>query len=96
MNYLCEQWINHLIFDWPSVDKEDSDGKVPAHATYRKYNIEEGITDTTRIQATITELVYIPDEVLDGLYIVNLWVSNIQWVDAAPSRPLIYSLEEVK
>lgn len=94
MDYLCEQWIQHLLFDWPSVDKEDSNGKVPAHSAYRKYTIEKGITEETRTQATITELVYIPSEIADGLYLVNLWVSNIQWVDAAPSRPILYPLTQ--
>jgi arylformamidase len=41
------------------------------------------------LDRTITELIYVPSEVEDGSYILELQVSNFE-NDAAPSRPLLY------
>ena len=44
-------------------------------------------------QKTITELIYVPNEISDGNYILNLQVSNFA-NDAAPSRPMLFDLTE--
>jgi arylformamidase len=44
-------------------------------------------------QATITELIFIPDEVPNGLYLLNLQVAPME-NDAAPSRPVLFHLDE--
>jgi hypothetical protein len=43
-----------------------------------------------RYSATITELIYVPDGVEDGLYLLNLQVPNLR-TDAVPSRPVLYA-----
>jgi hypothetical protein len=38
-------------------------------------------------------LIYVPNEILDGSYVLNLQVSNFA-NDAAPSRPMLFDLVE--
>ena len=83
--YIRDSGILHLLIDQPSVDKEFDDGKLLAHKAFWNY---PNIIDSKR---TITELIGIPDGVPDGLYLLNLSLSNIE-NDASPSRPVIYKL----
>ena len=41
---------------------------------------------------TITEMIYVSDEIRDGLYLMDLNVTNFS-ADASPSRPLLYKLK---
>jgi hypothetical protein len=43
------------------------------------------------VNKTITEMIYVRDEVADGLYLLNLQIAPFV-SDAAPSRPLLYPL----
>ncbi len=83
MKYIVEKGIEHLLFDTPSVDKEVDGGALLAHRAFWNYPEK---TNTTR---TITELIYIPNSVYDGPYLLNLQVAAIE-NDAAPSRPVLY------
>ena len=47
-----------------------------------------------RTDRTITEMIYVPDRIADGRYVLNLQLPAFQ-SDAAPSRPIIYPLEEI-
>jgi kynurenine formamidase len=85
MQYLLDLEVEHLIVDLPSVDREQDGGKLAAHHIFWNYPA------APRMQASITELVYIPDTVADGLYLVNLQVLPIA-LDASCSRILLYSL----
>lgn len=83
--YIRDCGIVHLLIDQPSVDKEFDGGKLLAHKAFWNYPKE---VDKKR---TITELIGIPDEINDGIYLLNLSISNIE-NDASPSRPTIYKL----
>ncbi len=83
MTYIRERGINHLLIDTPSVDKEDDGGKLLAHKAFWNY------PNATRKNATITEMVYIPDEIKDGAYLLNLQISSFK-NDASPSKPVLY------
>ncbi|MBL7942681.1 MAG: cyclase family protein, partial [Flavobacteriales bacterium] len=61
------------------------EGKLLAHRAFWKYPTQ------TRSHCTITEFVFVPDHVADGLYLLNLQVAAFD-NDAAPSRPVIYAL----
>jgi kynurenine formamidase len=76
--------VEHLLIDLPSVDREFDEGKLRCH------HIFFGIPDAPRAQATITELIYVPDEVSDGMYLMNLQTAPFE-NDATPSRPVIYA-----
>jgi kynurenine formamidase len=77
--------VKHWLCDVPSVDREDDGGLLLAHHAWWHY------PEAPRTDATITELIYVPDEAADGLYLLNLQVAPIE-SDAAPSRPLIFPL----
>jgi kynurenine formamidase len=80
-----ESGIQHLLIDLPSVDKEKDNGALLAHKEFWNYKGEH------RLDATITELIYVPDHIKDGLYMMDLQVAPIE-NDAAPSRPILYEI----
>ncbi|WP_298952233.1 cyclase family protein [uncultured Nonlabens sp.] len=80
-----ESGIQHILIDLPSVDKEKDNGALLAHKEFWDYNGEQ------RLDATITELIYVPDVIKDGFYMLDLQVAPIE-NDAAPSRPILYEI----
>lgn len=80
-----ESGIKHLLIDLPSVDKEQDNGALLAHKAFWDYN------GAQRLHATITELIYVPDLVKDGLYMMDLQIAPLE-NDAAPSRPILYKI----
>jgi len=89
--YLVELGIEHLLVDLPSIDRAHDEGLLAAHRLF--WGLPEGSRDlslATRPAATITELIYVPDALADGLYLLNLQVPAFV-SDAAPSRPVLYA-----
>ena len=84
--YLREKGIKHLLIDLPSVDKERDGGKLLAHNAF--WNTAGKI----RMNATITEFIYVPNEVQDGEYLLNLMIAPFE-NDATPSKPVLYAIE---
>lgn len=78
-----ESGIKHLLIDLPSVDKEKDNGALLAHKAFWNFNGKR------RLDATITEFIFVPDSATDGFYILDLQIAPIE-NDAAPSRPLLY------
>ncbi len=92
MEFIVQQKVTHLLIDLPSVDKEVDEGVLMTHRIF--WNVEGNqASSESRIHSTITELIYIPDDIPDGLYFLNLQVPPIE-LDAVPSRPTIYQLYE--
>lgn len=83
--YLKNKGVKHLLIDLPSVDKEKDNGQLLAHKAFWDLN------GVPRIDATITELIYVPNTVKDGKYILNLLIAPFQ-NDASPSKPVLYKL----
>ncbi|MDA8572252.1 cyclase family protein [Flavobacteriaceae bacterium] len=83
--YLRNKGVKHLLVDMPSVDKEKDEGLLLAHKAF--WNVEGEM----RMDATITELIYVPNAVKDGKYILNLLIAPFQ-NDASPSKPVLYKL----
>ncbi|WP_036151736.1 cyclase family protein [Maribacter forsetii] len=86
MVLLKDLGVEHLLIDLPSVDKEKDDGKLLAHKAFWNFNGE------VRLNATITEFIYVPNSIADGVYFVNLQVAPFE-NDASPSRPVLYKIE---
>ena len=89
---LVERRVQHLVVDIPSIDRMRDDGKLSNHHIF--WNVPEGTPDATpdtRLDRTITEMVFVDDQISDGLYLLNLQVPAFH-ADAAPCRPVIYSL----
>ena len=84
--YIRECGVKHLLIDLPSVDKEKDDGKLLAHKAFWDH------PKNTRFESTITELIYVPNKIEDGNYILNLQIASFE-NDAAPSKPVLYKIE---
>ena len=78
---LVDLGIEHLLIDLPSVDREIDGGVLRAH------NAFFGSDPTTRPNATISELLCIPQGACAGLGLLAMQVSPFV-NDAAPSRPV--------
>ena len=87
MQRIVDAGVEHLLIDLPSVDREEDGGALAAHHLFWNVPAEPNF------QKTITELIYVPNEIADGMYVLNLQVSNFA-NDAAPSRPMLFDLEE--
>jgi kynurenine formamidase len=82
---LRELDIKHLLIDLPSVDKEQDGGALAAHHAFWNY------PNNTRMDCSITELIYVPSSITDGHYLLNLSFAPFH-NDASPSRPTLYAL----
>ncbi len=80
---LADYGIEHLLLDLPSVDREEDGGRLAAHRAFWRY------PEATRQEATITELIYVPNAVADGLYLLQLQLPAFE-LDAAPAWPVLY------
>jgi len=96
MEWIVESGFRHLLVDLPSIDRLFDDGKLANHRVF--WNVKAGsraLTDQTRLHSTITELIYVPDEVEDGEYLLNLQIAPWE-ADAAPSRPILFRLKRAQ
>jgi kynurenine formamidase len=84
-HFLVEHGVEHFLLDLPSVDREEDAGQLLAHHAFWQYPAEP------RCGATITELIFVPDEVADGLYLLNIQITSLE-LDASPSKPVLYRL----
>lgn len=94
LDYLAQQEVTHLLTDLPSVDAT-TDEMLSAHHAF--WGLAPSETDSSKgsyRDRTITELVYVPDSLRDGEYLVNLQVASFN-TDAAPSRPILFPIQEV-
>lgn len=85
--YLKEKGVKHLLIDLPSVDKEQDEGKLLCH------NAFWNTSGKLRLDATITEFIFVPNSVEDGTYFLNLMIAPFE-NDATPSKPILYKLLE--
>ncbi len=85
MAFLNKTKVEHLLFDMPSVDKEIDGGILAAHHMFWQY------PHNTQFQKTITELIYVANEITDGTYFLNLQIASFE-NDASPSKPVLYKI----
>lgn len=86
INYILERGVDHLLIDLPSVDREKDDGALLAHKAF--WNMGGKV----RKSATITEFIYVPNSIPNGLYFLNLQMAPFE-NDASPSRPVLYRIQ---
>ena len=84
--HLCRLGIEHLLLDLPSVDKEVDGGELRAH------NAFFGPATHPRSNATISELLCVPEGVQEGPGLLAMQVAPFV-NDAAPSRPVWFAAE---
>ncbi|MBV8806381.1 MAG: cyclase family protein, partial [Sinobacteraceae bacterium] len=90
---LVARGIEHLVVDLPSIDRAQDEGRLTAHRVF--FGLPRGSTSlalATRPRSTVTELAFIPDDVPDGPYLLEIQVPAIAG-DAVPNRPLLYVFE---
>lgn len=80
-----EMGIKHLLIDLPSVDREEDGGELAAHKAFWDYH------GAFRKDMTITELIFVPNEVSDGTYFLNLQIASLM-TDASPSKPVLFNV----
>jgi arylformamidase len=85
--WLKERGCAHLLLDLPSVDREMDEGRLAVHKIFWE------VPQNPQLTKTITEMIFVPDAVADGLYLLNLQVAPFV-NDAAPSRPVLFQLEK--
>ena len=90
MQYITDLEVQHLLVDMPSVDRLDDGGRLANHRIF--WGVAPGETAVAEpSNKTITELIYAPDDIPDGAYLLNLQVAAFK-SDAAPSRPILYQV----
>lgn len=89
LQYLVDKGIQHLLTDLPSVDREEDGGALAGHKAFWQY------PDNTRKFATITELIFADDIVIDDLYLLNIQTISLD-LDVSPSKPVLYRLTALK
>jgi len=83
--YLRNKEVKHLLIDLPSVDKERDECQLLSHNAF--WNTKGKI----RLDATITEFIYVSNSVNDGTYFLNLQIAPFE-NDASPSKPVLYKI----
>ncbi len=90
--YLADNNITHLLLDLPSVDKEVDGGELKAHkAFWQIFDNQIDKQHNIRKNAGITEMIFVDNEIKDGLYLLDLQIIRIN-IDAVPSKPILYEL----
>lgn len=90
MRHIVETGFTHLLVDIPSIDRLFDEGKLSNHRIF--WSVNEGSFEagpSTMIEKTITELIYVYNEVEDGEYLLNLQIAPFE-SDCAPSRPVLF------
>ncbi|WP_242084304.1 cyclase family protein [Aestuariivivens sediminis] len=87
VTYLVKKGIKHLLIDQPSIDKEKDEGKLVGHNAF--WNTKGKI----RMDATITEFIFVPNAIKDGEYFLNIQIAPFE-NDASPSKPILYKIED--
>ena len=72
MKYIVGIGVKHLLVDIPSVDRLFDDGILSAHNLFGK--LMQNHNDNSRSK-TITEMIYVPNEIEDGNYLLNLQIA---------------------
>lgn len=90
--FIRESGIQHLLIDLPSVDKEKDEGKLLAHKAFWNVTDVNNLNADARLSCTITEMIYVADEIKDGGYLLNLQIASFE-NDASPSKPILYQIQ---
>ncbi len=90
MEVIAHRSIQHLLVDLPSVDRMKDQGRLSNHRIFWGIATDcHDLNGATASSKTITELIFIADEIKDGYYLLNLQIAHFM-ADAAPSRPVVF------
>jgi arylformamidase len=94
MLFLRARGVSHLLVDMPSIDRIFDEGRLSNHRIF--WNVKPGafeISEASLVHNTITELIYVPHEVADGRYLLNLQIAPFA-ADASPCRPVLFAIQQ--
>jgi len=92
---LVASGVNHLLLDLPSLDRGEDGGQLISHHEFWQVApLSRLVGPVARRSATISEMIFVPDSVSDGLCLLSLQVAAWQ-TDAAPCNPIVYPLSPV-
>lgn len=89
LKYIADLKIRHLVVDLPSIDRMHDKGLLGNHRIFWNNNSQPFEEVNSKSKNTITEMSYIPNQINDGFYFLNIQIPHFV-NDAAPSRPLIF------
>jgi kynurenine formamidase len=92
MCLIVELNVRHLLVDTPSIDRIFDEGKLANHRLF--WNVESESRELNAASfphKTVTEIIYAPDEIADGAYLLNLQIAAFV-ADASPSRPILFQI----
>ena len=69
MEYLVSLGVHHLLVDTPSVDRLFDDGQLTAHNIF--WETKGKVFNPNSKNKTITEMIFAPDSLMDGVYLLN-------------------------
>jgi arylformamidase len=93
-DFLADRGVRHLLIDLPSLDRAHDEGHLGAHRRF--WRLPAGADATPpppRRHCTITEMVFVEDDLADGLYLLNLQIAPFR-SDSAPARVIVFPLEQ--
>lgn len=88
---VVDRGCRHLLIDTPSLDRLDDDGHLAVHRAF--WGMPPGGRDpaaAARADATVTEMIYVPEEIPDGRYRLLIQPAPFSG-DATPSNPLLFA-----
>ncbi|HEU4495691.1 MAG TPA: cyclase family protein, partial [Flavobacterium sp.] len=74
--FLRESGVKHLLIDLPSVDREKDGGRLLAHKAFWNVKNINDLNADARLDATITEMIFVKDAIRDGSYLLNLQIAS--------------------
>ena len=95
MELIVARGFQHLLVDFPSVDRMYDDGLLTNHHLF--WNVPEGkheLQEESWVDKTITELIFVKEQVSSGLYLLNMQLPSFD-TDAAPSRPILFQPTQI-
>ena len=92
MEYIVSLGVKHLLVDSPSVDRLFDEGHLSAHNIF--WETKGKRFNPAAQNKTITEMIFVPDLLDNGHYLLNLQIPAFV-SDAAPSRPILYKINEL-
>lgn len=92
MEYISNLNVMHLLTDLPSVDRTFDDGRLTSHHIF--WDVPQNSKDVginNHSLRTITEMIYIPEDIPDGIYLTSIQIPDFN-SDAAPCRVMLYEV----
>jgi len=90
MQWLSAKRLMHLLVDTPSLDAAQDEGRLSNHRCW--WGLAGPVAGHPE-HRSVTEMIYVPDGIEDGLYWLHLGLQPLV-ADAAASDPVIYPLRE--